>query len=152
MSAGHPYSTLTDLQNRIADAELIALTNDTVNATTINTSLVSAQIERADTIIDNYISQVYSVPLDIANAANVVQLSADLTAYFIWQRRPLEVKMPDEIEKNYKTAMEVIKMIGDEQIPLIGATPVDIESPEAKIVSNPRQIDFNDPNNVASRF
>lgn len=73
------YSSQTDLENRIGTLNLAHLTNDTSGATSVNATVASALIQRADAVINGICSQVYTTPLEEVLSGTISSSSTTLT-------------------------------------------------------------------------
>ena len=83
------YSSLTELQNRLSDAELVQLTDDAAQGV-INPQVVAAAISEADGVIDSFLRGQTLVPL-VNPPALIASISADLALYRLMARRGLAV-------------------------------------------------------------
>lgn len=100
------YCTIEDLTNRITEKALINLTNDILPATVINNEIAEDNITIADDLINSSLRNKYKLPLKVV--PNLVkQLSADITIYRLYCRRPQDV--PDNYKKNYEVALQILK-------------------------------------------
>lgn len=100
------YCTIDDLISRIGEKILINLTNDTTPATTVNSVIAEENIVIADDLINSSIRNKYKLPL--SSTPNLIkQLSADITIYRLYCRRPQNV--PENYKKNYEVALQILK-------------------------------------------
>lgn len=100
------YCTIDDLINRITERTLINLTQDKSPATTINEEIANDNISIADDLINSSLRNKYKLPL--ATVPNLVkQISADITIYRLYCRRPQDV--PENYKKNYEIALQILK-------------------------------------------
>lgn len=100
------YCTIEDLINRVTEKTLVNLTNDVLPATTIKREIAEDNIAIADDLINSSLRNKYVVPLkSIPNL--IKQLSADITIYRLYCRRPQNV--PDNYKKNYEVALQILK-------------------------------------------
>lgn len=100
------YCTIDDLINRIGEKILINLTNDTTPATSVNKEIAEENIIIADDLINSSLRNKYNLPLK--SVPNLVkQLSADITIYRLYCRRPQNV--PENYKKNYEIALQILK-------------------------------------------
>lgn len=100
------YCTVGDLISRIGEKILINLTNDVLPATTVNTEIANENIAIADDLINSSLRNKYKLPLP-AVPNLVKQLSADITIYRLYCRRPQNV--PENYKKNYEVALQILK-------------------------------------------
>lgn len=144
------YCSQTDLEYRIGTTRLAELTNDTANATTPNSTIVSAMISRADRLIDSLAGQVYTVPFVIGTNCTTIpevirQLSIDLSIYFCMSRRFAQMEIPKDWQEIYKQAMEKLQGISNLLIFLDGSPT--ILSAEGDIVAPTQKAKFADSTN-----
>lgn len=100
------YCTVDDLISRVGEKTIVNLTNDTTPATTVNTAIANENIAIADDLINSSLRNKYALPLP-AVPTLVKQLSADITIYRLYCRRPQNV--PDNYKKNYEVALQILK-------------------------------------------
>ena len=84
--SGH-YCTQNDLEQRIGIRQLAELTNDTAGATTADSVVVQAIIEKSDREIDGKAGQVYTTPFTIPTNCTSIpslikQISIDYSIYY----------------------------------------------------------------------
>jgi len=100
------YCTIEDLINRVTEKILVNLTNDVLPATSIKREIAEDNIAIADDLINSSLRNKYVVPLK--SVPNLVkQLSADITIYRLYCRRPQNV--PENYKKNYEVALQILK-------------------------------------------
>lgn len=100
------YCTIEDLTNRITEKALVNLTNDILPATSVNKEIAEENISIADDLINSSLRNKYKLPLKVV--PNLVkQLSADITIYRLYCRRPQNV--PENYKKNYEIALQILK-------------------------------------------
>lgn len=100
------YCTIEDLINRVTEKTLVNLTNDVIPANTIKREIAEDNITIADDLINSSLRNKYVVPLK--SVPNLVkQLSADITIYRLYCRRPQNV--PENYKKNYEVALQILK-------------------------------------------
>lgn len=100
------YCDINDLKKIISEKELINLTNDVKPADSVNENMAVENIAFADEIINSALRNKYKLPL-IITPNLVKQLSADITIYRLYCRRPQEV--PKNYQKNYEIALQILK-------------------------------------------
>jgi phage gp36-like protein len=108
------YSDLTELKKHIPDQALIELTDDN-DIGAIDETKTADAIEEADSEIDIYLGQKYSLPLTTVPAL-IRRISAMLAIYFLYQRRVEE--MPKSRFHDYETILKTLKMIADGKLEL----------------------------------
>lgn len=101
------YCNLKDLISIIPEKELINLSNDKP-ADTINQETINTCMSFADELINASLRNKYSLPLSFVPDL-VRQLSADITAYRVYSRRPKDV--PEHIKQNYEFALKILANI-----------------------------------------
>lgn len=101
------YCKLADLVSIIPERELINLTNDKP-ADTINQETINTCMSFADELINASLRNKYRLPLSFVPDL-VRQLSADITAYRVYSRRPKDV--PEHIKQNYEFALKILANI-----------------------------------------
>lgn len=101
------YCNLDDLISIIPEKELINLSNDKP-ADTINRVTVNICMSFADELINASLRNKYRLPLSFVPDL-VKQLSADITAYRVYSRRPKDV--PEHIKQNYEFALKILANI-----------------------------------------
>jgi len=100
------YCTIDDILEELDEQTLIELTDDLVEPTgAVNAQNVLSAIERADSIIDGFVSSRYSVPLD-SPTQTVKELSVDLAIYTLFTRRMIPLKQRHE---RYMAAMQFLQ-------------------------------------------
>jgi phage gp36-like protein len=115
-----------------------------------NVGVVTALIAKADTKIDSLAGQVYTVPFTTVPDL-IKNISIDLSCYFALQRRPINVPMPDEWQKAYDDAIQILEDISNMLVKM--PTSATIASAEADMVTgNQTKIDFYNPDNEESHF
>ena len=97
------YATAEDLL--LSAQDLIALTDDAGNGT-LDAAVVTANIQRADRLIDTYLRGRYITPFDPV-PAEVREISAALAKYYLEQRR--HSTATEGTRNEYKDALQVLK-------------------------------------------
>ena len=119
------YSTQTDIEEQVSQAELIELTDDT-GAGTVDTSAVARAIADADAEIDGYCGARYTVPFSPAPAM-IRKLSVDIAVYNLFSRRS-NLKLPDERQKRYDNAVRFLRDLSRGLISLGADAPAEPDS------------------------
>lgn len=134
-----------------------AVTYDDAGATTLlsgapqsdsfapNSGIITALIAKADTKIDSLAGQVYTVPF--TTVPDIIKnISIDLTCYYAFQRRPINMEMPKEWQAAHDNAIQILEDISNMLIYL--PTTAVIASAESDVeASNSARIDFTDEDN-----
>jgi len=144
------YCVAADLENRISSLTLAQLTNDTANATTYNSTVVTAILDKVDAEIDAKAGQVYTVPFATIPAI-IKQIAIDLACYAVFQRRPVQMDMPKDWEIAHKEALQRLDDISNLLLKLpdtatIASAESSMNDDEVTAVS------FNDTDNPMSDF
>jgi len=113
------YCAHTDiLALEIILEELIALTDDGKTGAP-DITIVNANIARADAEIDGYIKSHYSVPLTLPVPEEIKNLSATITAYWLFRRRN---EVNESIFDAYIKALAKLKAISQGNYAINGIT------------------------------
>jgi phage gp36-like protein len=143
------YCVQADLEARVGKEQLALLTNDTAGTELSDPTVISALIERADTIVDARMTGLYATPFDPVPKI-IKQCSVDIALYNAFLRRFASTEVPKEWVATYKQATDILDLIANLEIQL--DTNPSVSSSEADIVSPVRLIDFNDSDNAASNY
>ncbi|PKN35648.1 MAG: DUF1320 domain-containing protein [Deltaproteobacteria bacterium HGW-Deltaproteobacteria-19] len=119
------YSTQTDIEEQVSQAELIELTDDT-GAGSVDTSAVARAIADADAEIDGYCGARYTVPFSPAPAM-IRKLSVDIAVYNLFSRRS-NLKMPEDRQKRYDNAVRFLRDVSRGLISLGADAPAEPDS------------------------
>ena len=119
-----PYSLKADILKEISEAELIGLTDDEGSGT-VDEARVTAEIAKADALIDSYCGQVATVPFTVTPAV-IKQHSITIAIYFLFSRRS---SVPEVRKQNYNDAIAHLKDIaaGKASLPIPGEDSGDDE-------------------------
>ena len=99
------YCTLTDIKKEIELEVLVELTDDPVNPSgLVGEANVISAIERADSIINGFLSTRMSVPAEATPTLRT--LSTDLAIYTLFSRKE---NIPDTRAERYNAAMRFLK-------------------------------------------
>jgi phage gp36-like protein len=129
-----PYSTLTDIQERIPAEILLQLTDD-ADTGSIDGTKVAAAIVRADAEIDAWCGGRYAVPF-AAPPAIIAELSADLATYYLYSRR--QEIIPEARSERYRANQALLKAISGGQVQLPGAATAQTGATRIEMSSNGR--------------
>jgi phage gp36-like protein len=116
------YSTQTDLEEQISQAELIELTDD-AGSGSVDASAVARAIADADAEIDSYCGGRYTLPF-LPVPVMIRKLSVDIAVYNVFSRRAL-LKIPDERQKRYDNAIRFLRDMSKGLISLGADAPVE---------------------------
>jgi phage gp36-like protein len=131
-----PYSTLQDVQSEIGSDVLVEIT-DTTDAGVVDETVVASAIERADAIINGYLSWRVAVPVSPVTDT-LTELSVDIAIYTLFSRREV---VPEFREKRYRSAISFLIAFSKGEVGLgmvVGASPD--SSLMAPITGSPVQI------------
>jgi phage gp36-like protein len=109
-----PYSTLSDVQDQLSEAELIGLTDD-AGAGAVDADVVARAIADADEEIDGYVGSRVKVPLSPVPGI-VRKVSVDTAIYNLYARRHNSI--PEIREKRYDNAMKFLAKVATGTISL----------------------------------
>lgn len=105
------YCASSDLERRLTRDRLIELTDDAVPPSSVDTDVLDAEIAAAGEIVDGYLRDRYVLPLDPVPGL-VREITADLTAYRLWTRRPdANGEAPKNLERADSTARQLLREI-----------------------------------------
>lgn len=119
------YSTQTDIEEQVSQAELIELTDDT-GAGTVDISAAARAIADADAEIDGYCGARYTVPFSPAPAM-IRKLSVDIAVYNLFSRRS-NLKIPEDRQKRYDNAVRFLRDVSRGLISLGADAPAEPDS------------------------
>lgn len=104
------YATLTDILEQMAEAELIALTDD-VGVDTIDTTAVDRAIANAGALVDGHCGERYEVPF--TPVPDLVRMyTVDLAVFNLYSRRT-HTETPAIIIERQKQALAYLKRVQD---------------------------------------
>jgi phage gp36-like protein len=133
-----PYSTLTDLQQIVAEHVLVRLTQDDPDASVVDEDVVASAIADGDAVIDGYLSGRYATPLSPVPTV-VRSISLAFARYALFSRRGYDPKGPDAVVRmDYDDRMKLLQAIGRGEVSLAAPAQVAEPSATAAIVSSPR--------------
>lgn len=115
------YSSISSLANEFSTAELAKLSGDS-SATAINEERINAFIAKADTVIDSFLGNCYSVPFVGAPPALIVSISADLAVYYLFQSAMAKTGVPAAILERKDSALEQLRWIAQGRMKLQGVS------------------------------
>lgn len=139
------YATVKDLELRLGEQTVIELTNPKRRADSINTPVADAAIADATGIIDSYIGQRVSLPLDNAPAL-VKTLAIDLSVYYLKVKLGNTGNTDNATSKLYNDAIKHLERFANGETSLGLLIPKDDDADSANeshdhadISSEPRQ-------------
>ena len=100
------YSTQTDLEEQISQADLIELTDD-AGSGSVDTSALARAIADADAEIDSYCGSRYTMPFSPVPVI-IRKCSVDMAIYHLLSRRAID-KLPEERLKRYDNAIRFLR-------------------------------------------
>jgi len=109
-----PYSTISDVQDQLSEAELIGLTDDAA-AGAVDTDVVARAIADADEEIDGYAGSRTKVPLSPVPGI-IRKYSVDVAIYNLYARR--QNSIPEIREKRYDNAVKFLAKVATGAITL----------------------------------
>jgi len=128
------YSTQVDLEKRISPAELAQMTDDTGGGT-IDPAKIDEAIADADSEIDGYCADRYSVPFSPVPDL-VRRISAELAIHILASRRG---KMTEVVQNKRTAAVGLLKSISKGDVTLGTATQaVEVPDEAPEFESNDR--------------
>jgi phage gp36-like protein len=113
------YCTQANILAEIQMPDLINLTDDSTPPTgAVDDSVLDAVIANASGVIDQYVSNIYAVPLSPLTSG-IISLATVITCYKLYRRR----LVPDEknnFTEDYKRAIKFLESVnsGDKQLDL----------------------------------
>lgn len=143
------YCTQTDITARIPTLNLAQLTNDTANATTVDSTVLAALIAAADAEIDVILCDRFTVPF-ASTPARVRDISVTITIYHAMARRFGVMDVPQGWADAYKAAKEELAAFAAGEQTLPGVTPGTVD--DVAVTAPVRQVDFDDADNPMSYF
>lgn len=122
------YSTKSDLLNQISEAELAQLTDDAAGAV-VDDDVVDAAIANADSEIDGYCGEKYTVPF--VDVPGIVQnLSGGIALYNLFTRRETGLLgLPESRTNRYDKAIRLLILISQGKVSL-GEIPAPEGNPD----------------------
>lgn len=129
------YSIQSDILDQLDEDSLIQLTDDE-DAGTVDTDKVTRAIADADSTIDSYCQDRYSIPLSPV-PDKIRQISVDIAIYNLFSRRGDTA--PDIRIERHKEAIKFLEQVNAGKIKLGAATPAPVNTGNSvNIESNTR--------------
>jgi phage gp36-like protein len=123
------YITQSDIEEQLAESELIQLTDD-AGAGQVDTVVVARAIADADDEINSYLQERYTVPLSTTPGL-VRKLSVDLAIYNLFSRRDLEVPVRTQ---RYENAVRLLRALARGEASLgVEAPPVEAHDEDVQM-------------------
>jgi len=114
------YSTQSDLEEQISQAELIELTDDAGSGST-DASAIERAITDADAEIDSYCGSRYTMPFS-PTPVIIRKYSVDMAIYNLFSRRSA-LNVPDDRQKRYDNAIRFLRDVAKGMISLGADAP-----------------------------
>lgn len=118
------YSIQSDILDQLDEDSLIQLTDDE-DAGTVDTDKVTRAIADADSTIDSYCQDRYSIPLSPV-PDKIRQISVDIAIYNLFSRRGDTA--PDIRIERHKEAIKFLEQVNAGKIKLGAATPAPVNT------------------------
>jgi phage gp36-like protein len=116
------YSTQSDLEEQISQAELIELTDD-AGGGSVDVSALTRAIADADAEIDSYCGGRYTMPFSPVPVI-IRKLSVDIAVYNLFSRRAV-LKIPEDRQKRYDNAIRFLRDVSKGLISLGADAPAE---------------------------
>lgn len=87
------YTSATDIYDVLSSTIVAQLTDDSAG-TVVNTDYVESALDRAEGVVDSYVSKAYDVPLDTPVPGSIKHAVLTLAVCNLYKRRP--GALPDE--------------------------------------------------------
>jgi len=145
------YSTQIDLEALVGQSTLVSLTNETVGATIVDSTVVAAMIAKADIVIDAKAGQVYVVPFSPVPSI-IKTVSANLAICYCMARRFATMEMPKQCADIKKETDQLLDDISNELDYVPDSTKISSVESDFIAPTSALPIDFNDQSDQASLF
>ena len=130
------YCTQTDLEEQIANADLIDLSDD-AGSGAVDTSVIARSIADADAEIDSYCGSRYTVPFSPVPVI-IRKSSVDMAIYHLFSRRSV-LKVSEERQKRYDSAIRFLKDVSRSLVNLGADAPATVNAEnQVNIAGNAR--------------
>ncbi len=116
------YSTQTDIEEQLSQAELVQLTDD-AGSGSVDTTVVDRAIADADDEVNSYLQERYAVPISPVPGL-VRKLSVDIAIYNLFARRDLDAPVRTQ---RYENAVRLLKGLAR------GEASLGVEPPPAEV-------------------
>lgn len=141
-----PYSTDTDLYDRVSSDLVIQLTDD-ANTGVVNDTILGNIRNDISELIDTYLRARYTVPVD-PTPAILTNIEADLLAHKLYTRRP-NYEIPDSIKELKNDAMATLNKLASGAIRLDDNTP---DPGASQILTNKTSTDRIFPSDILDTY
>lgn len=132
------YCVQADIEKRISQADIIALTDDT-GAKVVNTTNLNEAIGRADNRINGALRGKFTVPLTTVPGI-ITEIAVDLTVYHLYTRRP-SIEFPKVIADRYDDALQQLSEIADGTLQPFEASDPALANWSGDVVCNKSEAD-----------
>jgi phage gp36-like protein len=127
------YSTLEDILEQVSQEELVRLTDDSGSGT-VDEAVVARAIADADSELDAYLGERYSLPLTpVPPLAR--KLSVDIALYNLYSRR---LAPPEARQRRYEEARGLLREAARGEVRLSSAEDAQTDLPEATTTASER--------------
>lgn len=133
-----PYCAQADIEKRISQADIIALTDDT-GTKAVNTTNLGEAITRADNRINGALRGKFAVPLTTVPGM-ITEIAVDLVVYHLYTRRP-SIEFPVVIKDRYNDALRQLSEIADGTLQLLDSSDPALANWSGDIVCNKSEDD-----------
>ncbi|QOX79797.1 DUF1320 domain-containing protein [Trichlorobacter lovleyi] len=135
-----PYCTLDDILGVIPQRELIQLTDDAIPPAAISQAVIDQAIAAADTLINGYIGERYSIPF--TGVPELIKtIALDLAVYRLYLRRK-KGEPPEAVKAAHDNALKLLRDVQSGKLSLgvtaAGATVPQTSASAPMISSSPR--------------
>ena len=113
------YSSISSLGKEFSSTELAKLSGDP-DGVVINEERINAFIAKADTAIDSFLGNCYSVPFEGLPPALIQSISTDLTVYFLYQSAMAKTGVPLAILERKESALKSLSLLAQVRLNLQG--------------------------------
>lgn len=104
------YSSISSLAKEFSTAELAKLSGD-AGGTAINEERVNLFIAKADSTIDSYLGNCYSVPFEGTAPELIQSISVDLAVYFLYQSAMAKTGVLLAILERKDSALDLLRRL-----------------------------------------
>ena len=141
------YCSLADLKTIEPEAQLVQLSNDTADATTVDQVNIGQAIVSGDGTIDSFLRGHVELPLAQPYPAIIVDISTELAVCNLYKRR-FGSNMPESITDREKAAEKKLLMIADGTLLLTDKEKDEKTAANIKVATNPKMF----PKNILDKY
>lgn len=105
------YLTQNDIELRVDYGQLVHLTNDDPDATSIDTEKIDTIIHYTNSLIDDSLRGRYELPLSISSPS-LNEIAISIAIYKLYELRN-RTKMPESLVQSYENALSMLKEYRD---------------------------------------